>query len=76
LFRSKGRTAEAEKEKEAMTTRNDVKDNRDFSSQELASEELSQIVGGESPKETVTFEYGGFVIFDHEQLPDGAVSSK
>lgn len=57
-----------------MTTKIDTNDSRDFSSQELAAEELSQIVGGESPKETVTFEYGGFQIRYSRQSPSGSLN--
>jgi hypothetical protein len=57
-----------------MTTNNHDKDNHNSKSQELTPEELSQMVGGESPKETVTFEYGGLAVQYHRQLPDGKLS--
>lgn len=56
-----------------MTTKIDTNNSRDFSSQELAAEELSQIVGGESPKETVTFEYGGLHVQYSQQSPSGTL---
>jgi bacteriocin-like protein len=39
---------------------------------ELSEQELSKVSGGdESPKETVTFEYGGLAIQYVQQTPDG-----
>jgi hypothetical protein len=64
---------------------NPDKGNRNSKSQELTPEDLHQVVGGgapkwshddEAPKETVTFEYGALVVQYHQQMPDGAVSTK
>jgi bacteriocin-like protein len=38
---------------------------------ELSEEELAKVAGGEPPKETVTFEYGGLPIRYTQQNPDG-----
>jgi bacteriocin-like protein len=42
-------------------------------SNELSEAELSKVSGGDSPKETVTFEYGGLQIQYVQQNVDGTV---
>lgn len=41
-----------------MNNKTDANDNRDFSSTELATDELSQITGGSYPTETVSLTFG------------------
>ena len=38
---------------------------------ELSEEELAKVAGGELPKETVTFGYGGLQVQYVQQNPDG-----
>jgi bacteriocin-like protein len=55
-----------EKDQEAITPAG-------VTNNELSEKELSEVAGGDSPKETVTFEYGGMIIQYGQQSPDGAV---
>ncbi len=40
---------------------------------QLDEKALDKVVGGEAPKETVTFEYGALQVRYSQQKPDGSV---